>query len=148
MHEHALCTAPAALTEARGELDQAAELYYESAGRWERFGALPERGHALMGDGALPARARGPGARASLVEARDIFAGLGALRLLSHVDELFARSIAVSQPRGQACSSLADYGAVARGAEWRRRRSNGSMHHVNDVLVGRGVARAVRSPAG
>ena len=96
MHEHALCTARAALTEARGELEKAAELYSESAARWERFGALPERGHALVAHGRCLLDLGVLGARASLGEARDIFAGLGALRLLDKVDELIARSIAAS----------------------------------------------------
>jgi class 3 adenylate cyclase/tetratricopeptide (TPR) repeat protein len=96
MHEHSLYTARAALTEARRELEKAAGLYSESAGRWERFGALPERGHALMGHGRCLLELGWAGAEASLREARDIFAGLRALRLLNQVDELLARSIAAS----------------------------------------------------
>lgn len=41
MHEHALCTARAALTETRGELENAADLYSESAGRWDGSARCP-----------------------------------------------------------------------------------------------------------
>jgi hypothetical protein len=57
---------------------------------------LPERGHALLGHGRCLLELGWAGAEGSLREARDIFAGLRALRLLNQVDELLARSIAAS----------------------------------------------------
>ncbi len=49
--EHALVAAGAALTEARGDLQAAADAYAEAADRWERFGVVPEQGFALLGKG-------------------------------------------------------------------------------------------------
>ena len=49
--EHALVAANAALTEARGDLQAAADAYADAADRWERFGVVPEQAFALLGQG-------------------------------------------------------------------------------------------------
>ena len=55
--EHALVAANAALTEARGDLQTAADAYADAADRWERFGVVPEQAFALLGQGRCLARA-------------------------------------------------------------------------------------------
>ena len=55
--EHAIVAANAALTEARGDLQAAADAYADAAGRWERFGVVPEQAFALLGQGPVSARA-------------------------------------------------------------------------------------------
>jgi class 3 adenylate cyclase/tetratricopeptide (TPR) repeat protein len=96
LHEHARCTASAALAEARGELEQAAGLYAEAAERWERFGSVPERSHALLGLGrCLLALHRPSDAAQALLRARDIFSLLGANPALSETDALFERATAL-----------------------------------------------------
>ncbi len=49
--EHALVAANAALAEARGDLQAAADAYADAADRWERFGVVPEQAFALLGQG-------------------------------------------------------------------------------------------------
>src|SRR5207244_10011122 len=49
--EHALVAANAALTEAQGDLEAAADAYAEAADRWERFGVVAEQAFALLGRG-------------------------------------------------------------------------------------------------
>ena len=54
--EHALAAANSALTEARGDLQAAADAYADAANRWERFGVVPEQAFALLGQGRCPRR--------------------------------------------------------------------------------------------
>ncbi len=49
--EHALVAANAALAEARGDLQDAADAYADAAERWDRFGVVPEQAFALLGQG-------------------------------------------------------------------------------------------------
>ena len=49
--EHALVAANAALAEARGDLQAAADAYADAAARWERFGVVPEQAFAYLGEG-------------------------------------------------------------------------------------------------
>ena len=48
---HALITATAALAEARGDHQPAADGYADAAERWEQFGVIPEHAYALLGHG-------------------------------------------------------------------------------------------------
>jgi len=48
---HCLVTAQAVVTEARGGLEAAADLYADAAERWSDYGSVPERGQALFGLG-------------------------------------------------------------------------------------------------
>ena len=51
LDEHALCAARAQLAEHAGDHADAATLYAEAAARWQEFGNVPERAHALLGQG-------------------------------------------------------------------------------------------------
>ena len=96
-HEHALTAATAALDEAHGNLQAAADGYADAAERWQTFGFLTEqayahlgRGRTLLGQGQ-PAKASGP-----LVQARDIFARLQAAPALAETDALLEQATALS----------------------------------------------------
>jgi hypothetical protein len=86
---HALIAANAALAEPRGDLAGAAEGYSDAAGRWQRFGVIPEQAFALLGQGRCLIALRRP-AEASPVlrEARDLFERLGAAPALAETDAL------------------------------------------------------------
>ncbi len=96
LREHALCGARAALAEARAEHAEAAVLYVEAAERWQSFGEVPERGHALLGQGRCLLALGRPDAAAALREAREVFAGLGARRLVGETDAVLQPSLALS----------------------------------------------------
>ncbi len=68
-HQHA--SALAVLAEAAGDLPAALALYRDAAGRWESFGGVYERAHALAGAG------RCGGSDDERAEARELFARLG-----------------------------------------------------------------------
>jgi hypothetical protein len=51
LNDHALCTARPQLAEHAGDPGEAASLYAEAARRWRRFGNVPERAYALLGQG-------------------------------------------------------------------------------------------------
>jgi tetratricopeptide (TPR) repeat protein len=88
-HEHALVAVRATLAEARHDFDQALEGHAEAGSRWERFGLVPERGHALLGLGRclLEVGRRGEAAE-PLQEARAVFAHLGAAPILAETNAL------------------------------------------------------------
>jgi class 3 adenylate cyclase/tetratricopeptide (TPR) repeat protein len=96
LREHGLHAARAVLAEARGEVTEPAPLYAEAAERWERFGSLPERGHALLGQGRCLLARHDRQAAAPLREAREIFTRLGARALTAHIDTQLAQAIALS----------------------------------------------------
>ena len=89
--EHAVVAANAALTEARGDLQAAADAYADAADRWERFGVVPEQGFALLGQGrCLLGLARPTEAAPVLQHAREIFERLQAAPALAETDALLA----------------------------------------------------------
>jgi tetratricopeptide (TPR) repeat protein len=95
--EYALVAANAALTEARGDLQAAADAYADAADRWERFGVVPEEAFALLGQGrCLVALSRPTEAAAVLQQAREIFERLKAAPALVETDALLAQTIALS----------------------------------------------------
>jgi hypothetical protein len=95
--EHALVAANAALTEALGELQAAAEAYADAADRWERFGVVPEQAFALLGQGrCLVGLSRPTEAAAVLQHAREIFGGLQAAPALAETDALLHQATALS----------------------------------------------------
>ncbi|HEX9123790.1 MAG TPA: adenylate/guanylate cyclase domain-containing protein [Actinomycetota bacterium] len=94
--QHCLVSARAILAEARGDLEDAAELYADAAGRWLRYGSVVERGQALLGQGRCLLALRDPGAAERLREAREIFASLGAKLLLAGVDDLLGEETALT----------------------------------------------------
>ena len=89
--EHALVAANASLTEARGDLQAAADAYVDAADRWERFGLVPEQAFALLGQGrCLLGLTRPTEATPVLQHAREIFDRLGATPALAEIDALLA----------------------------------------------------------
>jgi class 3 adenylate cyclase/tetratricopeptide (TPR) repeat protein len=95
--EHSLVAANAALTEARGDRQAAADDYADAAVRWERFGVVPEQAFALLGQGrCLIALSRPSEARPVLQHAREIFTRLQATPALAETDELLQQATALS----------------------------------------------------
>jgi tetratricopeptide (TPR) repeat protein len=93
--EHALVAADAAMTEARGNLQSAADAYTDAADRRERFGALPEQAFALLGQGrCLIGLSQPTEAAAFLQKAREIFERLEAAPALTETDALLERATA------------------------------------------------------
>jgi class 3 adenylate cyclase/tetratricopeptide (TPR) repeat protein len=89
--EHSLVAANAAVTEARGDRQAAADDYADAAVRWERFGVLPEQGFALLGQGRCAlGLSRSIGAASVLQHAREIFERLRAAPALAQTDALLA----------------------------------------------------------
>jgi tetratricopeptide (TPR) repeat protein len=95
-HEHALCGARAILAEARGDRAEGAKLYAEAAERWERFGVVPERAFALLGQGRCMVALAVQEAPAVLREAREIFGALKAKPALAEIDALLERATALT----------------------------------------------------
>ena len=92
-NEHAIVTVAAALAEARGDLQAAAEGYAAAAERWQSFGALPERAFALLGEGRCLTALGGPAeAVAALLAARALFDTLQAAPGLAETDALLQRA--------------------------------------------------------
>jgi hypothetical protein len=87
----AKATITAILTEARGDLQSAADAYADAAGRWERLGVVPEQAFALLGEGRCVATlGRSSEALPVLQQARQIFTRLGAAPALAETDALLA----------------------------------------------------------
>ena len=95
--EHSVVAANAALAEARGDLEAASDAYDDAADRWERFGAVPERAFALLGQGrCLIELARRSEALHVLRQAREIFSALGAAPAFAEAESLFRKATALS----------------------------------------------------
>jgi class 3 adenylate cyclase/tetratricopeptide (TPR) repeat protein len=77
LDEHALCAARAHLAEHAGELAEAAALYADASARWQEFGNILERAHALLGQGRCLYASGRPGAEEPLRAARELFASMG-----------------------------------------------------------------------
>ena len=92
--QHCVATARAVLTEAKGDLGSALRLYGDAAERWGSYGSVAEHGHALLGMGRCLARLGRHQARDRLLEARVIFARLGARPLLTETDRWLERGVA------------------------------------------------------
>jgi class 3 adenylate cyclase/tetratricopeptide (TPR) repeat protein len=88
LDEHALCAASAQLAEAAGHHADATVLYAEAAARWQEFGNVPERAHALLGRGRCLLALGEAGATQPLREARDLFAEMGYKPALAETDAL------------------------------------------------------------
>jgi hypothetical protein len=94
-HEHALASAQAQLAEAAGDHTAAAQLYHEAAERWQRFGNVPERAYALLGEGRCSAALGKPEAEEPLREARELFASTGYKPALAETEALLGGSASV-----------------------------------------------------
>jgi hypothetical protein len=94
LDEHALCAVRAQLAEAAGNQADAVTLYAEAAARWQEFGNVPERAHALLGQGrcllALGARV----AEQPLRQAAELFRSMGYRPALAEADALLEQSTA------------------------------------------------------
>ena len=77
LDEHALCASRAQLAEQGENPATAATLYAESAARWHEFGNVPERAHALLGEGRCLFAVNRHEAEEPVREARDLFVGMG-----------------------------------------------------------------------
>jgi class 3 adenylate cyclase len=88
LDEHALCAARAALAEHAGDHEEAAALYANAASRWQEFGNVPERAHALLGQGRCLRALGRPGAEEPLLEARELFASMGYEPMVAEADGL------------------------------------------------------------
>jgi class 3 adenylate cyclase/tetratricopeptide (TPR) repeat protein len=93
----ALVTARALLAEQNDEHTEAAGLFAEAAGRWERFEVPWEQAQALLGAGrCLLTLGRPSEAQQPLETAREIFAALGASPVLYDANRLLAQATAVT----------------------------------------------------
>jgi class 3 adenylate cyclase/tetratricopeptide (TPR) repeat protein len=90
-NKHCLVSARAVLTEAQGDLEEAADLYADAAGRWANFGVLLRQAQALLGLGRCQAQLDRPSARERLLEAHAIFTRLLARPLLAETDRWLQR---------------------------------------------------------
>ena len=99
LDEHALCASRAQLAEHAGELEEAAALYAEAAGRWLEFGHVPERAYALLGQGRCLRALGRPGAEEPLLEARELFASMGYVPALGEVDGLLGSAETAARKR-------------------------------------------------
>jgi class 3 adenylate cyclase/tetratricopeptide (TPR) repeat protein len=95
--QHALITTTAALAEASGDHDAAADGYADAAGRWERFGVIPEHAYALQGHGRCLINLGQPHEAAPVLhQARALFDRLGAIPALAETDALLEQATALS----------------------------------------------------
>ena len=96
LFEHALSACRAQDAEAAGDHARAAVLYAEAATRWQDFGNVPERAHALLGQGRCLAALGKPEAEAPLGEARDLFGTMGYKLAFAETDNLLAQGRAAA----------------------------------------------------
>ncbi|MBV9207277.1 MAG: AAA family ATPase [Actinobacteria bacterium] len=93
LQQHAAVTARALLAEQHGQHAEAAALFADAAGRWQRFAVPWERAQALLGQGRCLLALRAPAeARQPLTEARDIFTSLAATPALADAAQLLAQA--------------------------------------------------------
>lgn len=92
LEEHALCAAEAQLAEHAGSHAEAATGYAEAATRWQNFGNVPERAHALLGQGRCLLALGRPDAEQPLREARGLFASMSYKPVLAQIDALLEQT--------------------------------------------------------
>jgi hypothetical protein len=96
LFENALSASQAQLAEAAGDHVRAAVLYAEAATRWQEFGNVPERAHALLGQGRCLIAIGQPEANTPLGEARELFTSMGYGPALTETDALLEETAARS----------------------------------------------------
>jgi hypothetical protein len=95
--EHALIAVHAALAEARGETEIAADAYAVAAARWDSLGVVPEQGFALLGQGRCSLELSRTSESAEVLrQARDTFLACGMRPALEEADALLSRATALS----------------------------------------------------
>jgi hypothetical protein len=92
-HRHALAACSAMLEEAHGHPAQAARAHADAAAGWERFGVVPERAHALLGQARCLVAVADPSGAAVAEEARAIFEHLGATPAVAAAVSLEAQTV-------------------------------------------------------
>jgi tetratricopeptide (TPR) repeat protein len=86
-HRNMLLSASAALTEARGDPEEAERIFADAARRWGGFEHVLETGHAHFGRGrCLSKLGRGAEAAQEFAAARELFATLGAAPLVAELE--------------------------------------------------------------
>ena len=85
----------AELAEARGELEDALDLYRSAEQGWSVF-SVPARAQALLGQGRCLLELGKPEAASILKDARGVFASLGAQRFIPESDALLERAMRLS----------------------------------------------------
>jgi tetratricopeptide (TPR) repeat protein len=94
---HAQVAAIAALAEAVGDHQAAADGYADAATRWEQFGVIPEHAYALQGHGRTLINLGHPSEATPILQhARDLFTRLGAQSALAETDTLLQQAVALS----------------------------------------------------
>jgi class 3 adenylate cyclase/predicted ATPase len=93
-HEQVLLSCRAQLAEAAGDPAEAAGLYSTAAEHWREFGNVPERAHALLGQGRCLLTLGRPEAADPLRAARDLFAGMGYKPALAETEALLVEQTA------------------------------------------------------
>ena len=94
---HSAVTVSAALAEARGDQQAAADGYAQAAERWQQFGVVPEQAFALLGEGrCLTALGQPTEATHALKQAREIFDALRAAPALAEIDTLLEQADTLS----------------------------------------------------
>ncbi len=101
VQQHALATVKAIQAEQAGAHAQAALLYDDAAERWERFTAVLEQAHALLGQGRCLTALGDPGADQQLRRARALFDPMDARPRIKECDTLLAQ-VAGSAPSAAA----------------------------------------------
>jgi tetratricopeptide (TPR) repeat protein len=100
LDQHATVTARALLAEQDGTHAEAAVLFADAAGRWERFEVPWEQAQALLGQGrCLLTLGRAADAREPLRTTRDIFASLDANPALTDANRLLTQATALAGSR-------------------------------------------------
>ena len=93
LQQHAAVAARALLAEHDGQHAEAAALFADAAGRWQRFEMPWERAQALLGQGRCLLALHAPAeARQPLTQAQDIFASLAATPALADTAQLLAQA--------------------------------------------------------
>jgi len=87
-HQLSLSTARAVLREGTGDLRHASGLYEEAARAWTTYGHVVEAGMASLGAARCLIRLGAPGGLEHLQRSTEVFASLGASRLLEDADRL------------------------------------------------------------
>ena len=98
-NRYGLLSARAALAEADGALDRAAEGYDEAAARWADYGHQLERARALLGAGRCLLALGRPEGRLRLQDARAALLALNARSLLAEADAALTGTAAVRSNR-------------------------------------------------
>ena len=130
---HALVAANAALAEASGKLEVAADAYADAADRWQRFGVVPEQAFAFLGQGrCLLGLSRPTEAEPLLQHARVIFERL----------EAVPRSSRPTPSWSKRRAQLLGHRSVRRQG-CPRPRAHGSLHNAsrNNAAALRGTHR-------